>query len=656
MGAIYAATTALWAMVPAITISTWRTQSHYSTAGGLSIGVAGMIGAWVKWSKTIKEFVSNIWGKMMDKIGEGLKKLSHLVWIFSEDQADAMALAGQSLQETAADVSKLDDAFEELDDTTEYLIAEAETLPPVLENTANKVKELDLNTKKLNVQWKWAIGLLDGLKKAQAEAAKKAEALNDRLKNQRLRLLNLPTDKAIQAFEELTRTWEGLNEVERAVATDRYRDSLRAAAKAGHKLTDEQIALANQLDVTDVSGAKLEVTLAALAGKLGGAAGQSLNLARAMIQTNRTLKKGEKGFSQIRIGAAIAGAAFHGLGEAVGGAAGKIVGHIADLADAFAQGGVLGLVMAGIGKIAKGIAGLFSRGRRKREAAAKREAARLAELTRVAEEAARVQEEYWDNVYGAAINAYDRAASAGVSAYDKIFVAALESGAGQEEAVAKATAAQLAASEKILADEGEKFARIAAFEAALEARRSGNAEGAAQAARIAARDTRIAWKEAMAAVAEADKITTDTMKLSSTELQITFIADQQRVADKARKLQAEAWHRNLMSRMAGGYMGGGFTGGVPPPDGFRQHGGPVMAGRRYRVGERGPEDFIPSQPGRIAPNSTGGGSGASFTAKDIAKAVAEAMQGVTWEVDGRKIGRAFVRHQPLAAAELGGRR
>ena len=77
------------------------------------------------------------------------------------------------------------------------------------------------------------------------------------------------------------------------------------------------------------------------------------------------------------------------------------------------------------------------------------------------------------------------------TAYDEIFLASLESGLGQEEAIAKATAAQIDASEKILAAEGEKFARMAAFEAALEAIRSGNAAGAASAAaELAAAETR----------------------------------------------------------------------------------------------------------------------------------------------------------------------
>ena len=53
--------------------------------------------------------------------------------------------------------------------------------------------------------------------KAEAEenARQKTEALNDRLEGQRLRLLGLPTDEAVQDFNELKLVWEGLNEAEK---------------------------------------------------------------------------------------------------------------------------------------------------------------------------------------------------------------------------------------------------------------------------------------------------------------------------------------------------------------------------------------------------------------------------------------------------------
>ena len=48
------------------------------------------------------------------------------------------------------------------------------------------------------------------------------------------------------------------------------------------------------------SSKKLDVTLAALAGQMGGAAGQALNLAASMIQTNDGLAEGRKNFQRLR--------------------------------------------------------------------------------------------------------------------------------------------------------------------------------------------------------------------------------------------------------------------------------------------------------------------------------------------------------------------
>ena len=105
--------------------------------------------------------------------------------------------------------------------------------------------------------------------------------------------------------------------------------------------------------------------------------------------------------------------------------------------------------------------------------------------------------------------------------------------------------------------------------------------------------------------------------------------------------------------------GGGSGNGIPgfqDPEGFQgfQHGGPVRAGRPVLVGEAGPELFIPSQSGRIDPNVSSAGGGVN--AKELAKAVSEALQNTRIEVDGRQLGRLTIRHQPIAVAELGGRR
>ena len=493
---------------------------------------------------------------------------------------------------------------------------------------------------------------------AQIKARKAAEALNDRLEAQRRRLLGLPTKQADQEFRELIITWAKLNAEGKPgeEVLQRFGDALHEAAESGHELDEAQREIIRSTRAAKQQASGYELALASLAGKMGGATGQALNLVIAMREHNKAQKaaalagkKTEAQFGKMRVGAAGVATGFHALGEVVGGTAGKILGELGNIADAFAKGGIAGAIMAGISAIAKGIAGLFSRGKRKREAARKREmeafeaqAARMREL-------AEAQEQYWDSVYSAAINAYDSASASGVKAYDKIFLAALESGAGQEEAIAKATAAQLEASEKILAAEGEKFARIAAFEAALEAVRSGNALGAAEAARQAASDTRIAWETAMEAVAEADKITTATMELSSTELTNHIIADQQRAYDARAAMIAR---RQAALAPQQGYMDSRF----PGMEGYR-HGGQVEAGVPIKVGEGGPETFIPSQRGRIEPHgSSGGSSGGGMDAKEFARAVATALEGVKIEVDGRKLGRLTIRHEKLAITELGGRR
>ena len=377
-----------------------------------------------------------------------------------------------------------------------------------------------------------------------------------------------------------------------------------------------------KLDETEQSSEQLDVTLAALAGQMGGASGQAINLFQSMLKTNDALKEGEKGFNNVQKGAVLVSAGFHAIGDAIGGTAGKVLSELGNIASAFATGGIVGGIMAGIGSLVKGIAGLFSRGRRKREAAAK--AARLAaeEAAARAAEIAAAQKSYWDSVYGSAINAYDRATAAGVDAYDEIYLAAIESGVGQEEAIAKATAAQIDASEKILAAEGEKFARMAAFEAALEAIRSGNAAGAADAAVQAAAETRTAWETAMAAVKVADQAATDSMIQTGEKLaaiQKRQAAEVARARTDAARMAREAEEMYIGGGWGGdeeygGYGAGGFE--------YRQHGGPVRAGRSYLVGEAGPEVFIPGRSGSIVSNK------GIPSAEEIGAAVAVALHRV----------------------------
>ena len=295
-----------------------------------------------------------------------------------------------------------------------------------------------------------------------------------------------------------------------------------------------------------------------------------------------------------------------------------------------------------------------------------------------------------DSAISAAISAYDRAKQAGIDAYDKIYLAAIESGATQEEAIVRATAAQLDASEKILAAEGKKFARLAAFEAALEAIRSGNAAGAAEAARKAAAETQAAWEVAMGAVAEADQAASDAMnetwnpetgdvvtnaqgtsdvmveEMAAAERDIKIAFEKMAKAAETKAVDIETAFNaieisdvsfKISEHREFSYSGHQDFGDVGSGEEWeyegRQHGGPVSAGRRYLVGEAGPELFVPSRSGRIDPNVSSGGG---VDAKALAKAVSAGLDGAQIKVDGRQLGRLVVRHQPLAVAELGGRR
>ena len=80
-----------------------------------------------------------------------------------------------------------------------------------------------------------------------------------------------------------------------------------------------------------------------------------------------------------------------------------------------------------------------------------------------------------------------------------------------EETAARAVAAQRAAKEKILASEGDKFARLAAFEAAMALGSEATEEQRAEAARNAAESARESWTVALCVVGEADAAATTAM-------------------------------------------------------------------------------------------------------------------------------------------------
>ena len=249
------------------------------------------------------------------------------------------------------------------------------------------------------------------LTKEQEKLKQEAEELNDRLEKQRRRLLNLPTEAAIQSFAELTQTWEGLNEAEREVATKEYSAALHEAAQAGHTLDAAQIAIIESTQEATASASGYELALAGIASGMGGATGQALNLIIAMREHNKEQKKAaalgkktEGSFGKMRTGAAGLATAFSAVGDMVGGTAGKVMKELSGIAKAFATGGLVAGIIAGIMALGKAIWGLFTRGRKKRAAARKKEAAAAKKVADAAKEAADTHAEAVENLRLAWLN------------------------------------------------------------------------------------------------------------------------------------------------------------------------------------------------------------------------------------------------------------
>jgi TP901 family phage tail tape measure protein len=79
------------------------------------------------------------------------------------------------------------------------------------------------------------------------------------------------------------------------------------------------------------------------------------------------------------------------------------------------------------------------------------------------------------------------------------------------------------------------------------------------------------------------------------------------------------------------------TQGGATPSGHPAIGGPVIAGKRYMVGERGPEEFVPQSSGRIIPNGRGGRVALTITNwRDGTGYIEEVAGGVTRGADRRR--------------------
>ena len=158
---------------------------------------------------------------------------------------------------------------------------------------------------------------------------------------------------------------------ETAEATDAVVTNLEDLTEESTKAADATRQLADEQQAGTESASGYDLALAGLAGQMGGATGQALNLVIAMREHNKEQRAAAKAgreteqeFSEIQQRAATLGFAFTAIGEAIGGTAGKVISELGGIAQAFATGGVVGGIMAGIASLAKGLKGLFSRGKK----------------------------------------------------------------------------------------------------------------------------------------------------------------------------------------------------------------------------------------------------------------------------------------------------
>ena len=491
------------------------------------------------------------------------------------------------------------------------------------------------------------------LAKKYAKLDEDAAQVVDAFDRQRDALLGLPTPEVTADFDLLLAVWESFEGTAPEDVTARFAAALTEAADNGVELSDELLAIIAAGNDTDDTLGDLDVSLAALAGGLGGAAGQGINLALSMMQANDELAEGEEGFSNTQIGAAALGGALGALGDEVGGTAGKILSAAGNIASAFATGGPIAAAIAATIEWFKFLGGVidnmingaqmrfndltdaivgsldairdgsltaaeafdkatnwegneegyerlratqqlwvdaglsaaeatvwaerFAEANRNQDpaalqallveyenvAAAAGMAATAAELlggpsAETIEEFEHLNEVWamldetgqvtaaatanyaqrlleardagieltaaqdaladnaaliaaFDAAAGAAISAFGASEAAGVRAYDETLKKALESGLGQEAAVAQATAAQLAASVEVLAAKGVEYARIAAFDAAMALGANATAAERIAAARAAATAASESWDAAMVAVVASDQAANDAL-------------------------------------------------------------------------------------------------------------------------------------------------
>ena len=426
----------------------------------------------------------------------------------------------------------------------------------------------------------------------QKELKKEAVDLNDRLEKQRRRLLGLPTDEAILSFKELKRTWEGLNEVEKSVATDEYAAALRDAALAGHTLDDAQVTLAASA-VTSAS--KFTSQWNTAMGTLSANISESIT--GIFTGDGSALSKLTDAFKEFGKGAlsSVLTLFVTPFQNAITNLLSKFVGRLTGL---FTGGG------GGGGGLGGALGGIFGSGGGGGGAAAGGGGGGGGVLSSVLSAANPIMG--WMNAAGGLM--------AGIGAIGNLFRANKQK-------------------------EIEQWTRYTAID--VHGLRAAMASGEHDRVNetLVATNWPILWHQKETHLAQ-DKTNAyldpvvPALNDELTELRAMVVSSNNGLTE------LRAIHENT----------DGLIGSIESiPRGLSSSLARSIADSR----RSGPEMFVPSRPGGTNPQGSRGGG---VDAKALGKAVADALGGTRVEVDGRQLGRLTVRHQPLAVAELGGRR
>ena len=309
------------------------------------------------------------------------------------DVADKLKLA----RKEADDSLFIDHSIVSHEKRLRVLVAERDELEKHIQQraeTAKAAKKLADAEKKAAEKKEQAVKKLAAAQIEVSKATKKTSETLEELSrkwteatlegNEYLDMISQVADATPVATVEFKNMGTGLHEAAVIMSTEMYEaaksleEKQIELAKSAEALRLEEEALRIETEAGTQAASGYDLALAGLSGQMGGATGQALNLVIAMREHNKAQKAAaeagretEGEFSKIQQGAAMLGLAFTAIGDAIGGTAGKVLSELGGIAQAFATGGIVGGIMAGIGSLIKGIKGLFGRGKRKRQAAAK---------------------------------------------------------------------------------------------------------------------------------------------------------------------------------------------------------------------------------------------------------------------------------------------